>query len=76
MTEWKNAFIRPFHFFDKKYSFQKLVQEFTHVPKGIPKRNIYKQQMQYFCEQVYFYRNSKCAFDNATYCGIFDVSSY
>lgn len=69
----KEAYIRPFHFFEKDYSFKKLMDDFCAIPKKNPVRNKHVDQMQYFCEACYFYKRYSCAFDNETYQNIFKV---
>lgn len=72
-VELKEAFVRPFHFFENDYSFKKLIDQFCAVPRSYPVRNKSEDRMQYFCEKTYFYRDYGSAFDNKTYKYIFEV---
>lgn len=72
-TNFEKAYIRPFHYFERSYSFSKFIMNFCAIPKKYVMRNKYKDQMQYFCEKNYFYKTHKSSFDNHTYKHKFNV---
>lgn len=68
-------YIRPFHYFENDLSFKKFIDKFCVVPRKYPIRNKSEDQMDYFCEKAYFYRQYRSVFDNMTYKTMFEVNA-